>query len=267
MRGSVWLLGCGNMGGAMLRGWLKAGADPALITIIDPALPALPEGVRVVDRIPEGEAAPDIFMLAVKPQLMATVAADVAAVVGAKTLLVSVLAGVEIATLRALVPAPRRILRVMPNLPAAIGQGVSALFGDGLNDADRMTADQLLAPLGLVEWIENEDLFHAIIAVSGSGPAFVFRFVEALVEGGVSLGLAPDQALRLALATVEGSAAFAAADGASPRELAVRVTSPNGTTQAGLERLDRANSFADAIRETQAVTARRSVELGEEIKR
>ena len=267
LTGPVWLIGCGNMGSAMLRGWLGAGADPALITVIDPAQPDAQNGVRVVDQIPTGEAPPAIVLLAVKPQLLASVAPGLAAAVNADTLLVSILAGVEIETLRANIPLPRRVLRVMPNLPAAIGMGVSALFGDGLDAPDREAADQLLAPLGLVEWISSEAQFHAVTALSGSGPAFVFRFIEALADSGAQLGLPHEQALRLALATVEGSAAFAAADGESPRELAVRVTSPNGTTQAGLERLDLAGSFAEAVQETLNAAARRSVQLAAEARR
>jgi pyrroline-5-carboxylate reductase len=264
LSGPLWLIGCGNMGGAMVRGWIGAGADPALITVIDPALPALPDGIRVLPAIPHSEPAPAMLMLAVKPQLLNEVAPTVAAAVGADTLLVSILAGVEIATLRTHFPTPRRVLRVMPNLPAAVGAGISALFGDGLSEVDSVDAGRLLEPLGLVEWLKDEEEFHAIVALSGSGPAFVFRFVEALAEGGVRLGLPRDQALRLALATVEGSAAFAAADGASPRELAVRVTSPNGTTQAGLERLDLDGVFAKTIEETMATTAKRSAQMAEE---
>jgi pyrroline-5-carboxylate reductase len=258
---SIWLFGCGNMGGAMLKGWLAQGMDPACVTVIDRSRAQQPNGVRVLPALPQGEAPPALLVLAIKPQQFSDVAAELSGVVGANTLIASVLAGVEIDVLRRALPAPRRIVRIMPNTPTSIGRGVSVLFGHGLDEADEALLTKLFSALGIVDWITREDLFHAVIAVSGSGPAFVFRFVDAIADAGVTLGLAKDQALRLALATVEGSAALAAQSDETLAALAERVRSPNGTTNAGLLALDAGGVFAARIAETLDATARRSVEM------
>ncbi len=261
---TIWLVGCGNMGGAMLNGWLAQGMDPARITVVDPNLKAAPDGVRLLSTLPTGEAPPGLLLLAVKPQQFAEVAATLAGLVGPDTLIASILAGVEIQALRRALPVPNRVVRIMPNTPASIGKGVSALFGDGLSSDEHALLNTLMAPLGMVEWIDREDLFHAVIAVSGSGPAFVFRYLEAIAAAGVSLGLEEDQALRLALATVEGSAILARLSGKAPAVLAEQVRSPNGTTHAGLCKLDEGGVFAARLAETLEATAKRSVEMSEE---
>jgi pyrroline-5-carboxylate reductase len=259
--GPIWLVGCGNMGGAMLRGWVAADIDPARVTVIDPARPDVPGGVRLLDAPPAGEPPPALAVLAVKPQLAGAAAETLAPRVGADTLLVSILAGIETATLRTLITAPQTIVRAMPNLPASIGQGVTVLFAEGLGERERCGVADLMAPLGQVEWIDDEGLFHAVTALSGSGPAFVLRFAEALAAGGVALGLSQGQAQTLALSTIRGTAALAASASESPAQLVERVRSPNGTTHAGLEMLD-VSRFAEIVAETLAAAARRSRELG-----
>jgi pyrroline-5-carboxylate reductase len=257
--GPVWLIGCGNMGGAMLRGWIANGLDPAQVIVVDPALPLVPDGVAVSAEIPRDSAAPFMVLLAIKPQLLDQVAPDLAAAVSADTLLVSILAGVETAALASRIPAPERILRVMPNLPAAIGLGMNVLFARGA--VDRAAATALFSSLGQVEWIEDEQLFHAVTALSGSGPAFVFRFAAAMARAGAALGLAEDQAVRLALGTLEGSAAYAWQAGEPLDALANRVASPNGTTRAGLDIMDGDARLVDVVRETIIAAAQRSEEL------
>lgn len=259
--GPVWLIGCGNMGGAMLRGWLASGLAAQDVTVIDPALPRLPEGVNVLPAVPVGAAPPVLLLLAIKPQMLGDVAPLVAPALSAGTLVMSILAGVEVANLRQALPAAGEIIRVMPNTPASIGKGISVVFAPGASQAMRASIDALLTPLGAVEWIGNEDLFHAVTALSGSGPAFVFRFVEALAKGGTALGLSADQALRLAIATVEGAAALAGQADEAPATLAARVTSPNGTTAAGLAVLDDGAAFQAIITATLAAAAKRSEEL------
>lgn len=259
--GAIWLIGCGNMGGAMLRGWLADGIDAAQITVIDPALKTVPDGVRLLARCPTGEAPPALALLAVKPQSLKDVAAVIAPVLGGNTLLISILAGVEIATLRKHLPILQSVIRVMPNMPAAIGKGITILYADAVSPADAAHAATLMAPLGGVEWITDERLFDAVTALSGSGPAFVFRFIEALAQAGAALGLPEDQALRLALATVEGSAALAGQSSETPSQLAERVASPNGTTRAGLDVLDEGDIFSNRVGATLASAAHRSAEL------
>ena len=253
---SIWLVGCGNMGGAMLRGWLGAGMAPDSILVIDPMASGLPAGVRAVPNA-EG-AAPDVLILGIKPQMLDAVAPTLA--VGPNTLIISILAGVECATLAHRLPGARQYVRVMPNMPAAIGEGISAVYAPSLSPADRAQVEKLVAPLGLVEWIDDEDLFHAVTGVSGSGPAFVLRFIEALAAAGEAAGLAGDLSLRLALQTVAGSARLAQSTGRSPADLAEMVRSPNGTTHAGLTVLD-ASDFAALVRQTVEAAADRSREM------
>lgn len=221
------------MAGAMLTRWLATGVDSADVTVIDPALPQF-AGVRSVATLPD-ETPPAILMLGVKPQSFDAVAPAVAAAVGSETTLLSILAGTRHATLVDAFPAAGQVVRVMPNLPVAIGAGVVALCAPG---ADRDTLTQLMVPLGLVEWIDDENLFDAVTALSGSGPAFVYRFVQALAEGGAALGIADDVADRLARATVAGAAALAAKSPETLLAMADRVASKGGSTRAGLDVLD-----------------------------
>jgi pyrroline-5-carboxylate reductase len=255
---SIWLVGCGNMGGAMLRGWIASGIPSTSITVIDPQQPRAPAGVTVVSEA--GPGSPDILILAVKPQMLAAVVGQFANV--RARLLISVLAGVEEAVLRAHFDAGK-VIRAMPNLPGSIGQGVVALYSDGADREERAEAEMLMKPLGLVEWVSDEALFHAVTALSGSGPGFVYRFIAALAEAGTALGLPADQAQRFAIATVEGAAALAGQSGETPAVLADRVASPGGTTRAGLDVLDHDNALKRLVHETLAAAARRSAEMAE----
>jgi pyrroline-5-carboxylate reductase len=259
--GQLWLVGAGNMGGAMLRGWIAAGADPAAITVIDPGASEVPAGVTLLAAPPEDAAPPAVLVLAVKPQLLDAVAPALASRLASETLLLSILAGVEIASLRARFPSPRAVVRVMPNMPVLIGKGVMALHGDGLADADTAVAGELMAPLGIVEWIGEEAQFDAVTALSGCGPAFLFRFIDAMAAAGAALGLPRDQAARLALATVEGSALLAAASDETPAAIADRVASPGGSTREGLNVLDEADGIAALMERTLAASARRNAEM------
>ncbi|WP_085811151.1 pyrroline-5-carboxylate reductase [Sphingomonas sp. TZW2008] len=254
---SLWLVGCGNMGGAMLRGWLGAGMDPAVVTVIDPGVSALAPGVRCVPT-PPADTAPEVLVLAVKPQLLDVVAPDLARVRPA--MLLSILAGVEEETLAARIPAAS-IVRAMPNLPVAIGKGVTALHAATATDAACATAEALVAPLGKVEWIADEQMFDAVTALSGCGPGFVFRFIDALAAAGAKLGLPDDQAARLALATVEGAAAMASGASESPGVLADRVASPGGSTREGLNVLDRDAALNGLLAATLAASRDRNATL------
>lgn len=260
-QGPLWLVGAGNMGGAMLRGWVAAGLDPAQVVVIDPYAAELPDGVAAFAGPPPDGAAPATLVLAIKPQQLDAVAPALAPIVEPETLLISILAGVEIASLRARLPAPKGVLRVMPNMAVSIGKGVMALHGDGLDPLAEERAAALMEPLGLVEWIAEERLFDAVTAVSGCGPAFLFRFIDALGEAGAALGLPRDQAARLALATVEGSALLAAAAPDSPGVLADRVASPGGSTREGLNVLDEADALKALLRKTLDASARRNAEM------
>lgn len=259
--GPVWVAGCGNMGSAILRGWIGAGLDPAQVTVIDPAPGDVPDGARVSAAAPGGEGAPKLLLLGIKPQLLAEVAAGLAPLLDSGTLVLSILAGVELSTLHARFPGVKAIVRAMPNLPVTLGKGATVLMTDSGDAEVRDGAAQLMTPLGLTEWITDEQLFHAVTALSGSGPGFVFRFIAALAAAGARLGLPTDLAARLAAATVDGAGALATSSGEAVDALAARVASPGGTTQAGFAALDRDGALDRLILETIGAAARRSAEL------
>lgn len=257
--GRVWLVGCGNMAGAMLLRWLEAGLRPAAVTVVRPSGLQPAAGVRTVRAIPAGEAPPRALLLGVKPQKLGEVADAVAAAVGPETLLISILAGTELATLRASFPKAGAVVRAMPNTPVAIGRGVVALHGDaGGRSGDLRT---LMQPLGLVEQIVDEGDFGVVAALAASGPAFLFRFVSAMAEGAAALGVPDDQAMRLAIATVDGAAGLAAGSSESPSALAERVASQGGTTRKGLDVLDKDGALAILIARTLAASEQRMREL------
>lgn len=247
----VWLIGCGNMAGAMLSRWLASGFPTSNVLVVRPSGADFGDGVRVVTCVP-AEPAPDILLLGMKPQQLAEAASGLQAAASGATV-VSILAGTRTATLAQLFPGAASIVRAMPNMPVAIGKGVVALHGAVTPDVE-----QLMAPLGLVETIADEALFDAVTALSGSGPAFLYRFVAALAKGGAALGLPGDQALRLALATVEGAAMVGSTNG-DPHALADAVTSKGGSTRAGLDILD--GELDDLVARTLAAAARRNAEL------
>jgi len=260
--GALWLVGAGNMGGAMLRGWLSAPGWTRPITVIDPMTANVPEGVALLREIPLGYDQPDILVLAVKPQQLSGVRDRFAGKAGAPRLLLSILAGVETRTLGAAFSAGSTV-RAMPNLPVSIGEGVTALFSSDADQLTRAEATSLLSPLGSVEWIDDEALFDAVTALSGCGPGFIFRFIEAMAEAGQSLGLPADQALRLATATAKGSGLLAAQSAETPAALADRVASPGGSTREGLNILDRDRALKTLMRDTLAAAAKRNAELAE----
>jgi pyrroline-5-carboxylate reductase len=255
----LWLIGCGNMAGAMLSRWLDAGMDIARVTVIDPA--AMRSDVRVLRTMPDEEP-PTMLMLGVKPQMLGDVAPGLQAVTTG-AMLVSILAGTTTATLAAKFPKARAVLRVMPNLPVSIGKGVVGLHG-ALCDEDRAAANTLMAPLGLVEWIADEAHFDAVTALSGSGPAFVYRFIDALARGGAALGLPADQAARLALATVEGAGLLAAGSAVSPAELAERVASKGGSTRKGLDVFDADDALVRLAAAALEAAEQRNREMAQE---
>ena len=258
--GPLWLAGCGNMAGAMLARWIDEGVDPARVSVIRPSGRVVGHGIRVTTDYPEDEV-PAIVLLGMKPYQIDAVADALSPILDEETILVSILAGVELASLRARFARPRTIIRAMPNVPVRIGQGVIGLFSDGEDIAARNAVTGLMAALGHAEWFEDETLFNLVTTLAGSGPAFTFRFIEALAEGGEALGFSREQALHLALATVEGAAALARAQNADLGELAASVTSPGGTTAAGLKVLDGDDALKALIARTLDASRRRSLEM------
>jgi pyrroline-5-carboxylate reductase len=261
--GPLWLAGCGNMAGAMLARWLEEGVDPAHVSVIRPSGQPVEGDVRVTTSWPEDEV-PAIVLLGMKPYQLDAAAETLAPILDPETILVSILAGVELASLRARFPTPRNIIRAMPNLPVRIGKGVTGLHGEGDLEA-RALITGLMAVLGHAEWFDDERAFNLVTALSGSGPAFTYRFIGALAKAAVTLGLPEAQALGFARAAVEGAAALAATGNASLAERVREVASPNGTTEAGLLVLDA--ELDGLIARTLEAARRRSLEMAAEARR
>ncbi|MEL0150934.1 MAG: pyrroline-5-carboxylate reductase [Rhodobiaceae bacterium] len=269
---TLLLVGCGKMGSALLQGWLNAGLDATQFYVQEPnpdaALSAL--GVHLNVETAALEAAkPSVIILAVKPQLAVEVLPPIALLAAPETLVVSLMAGVSINTMSDLLGGEAAFVRTMPNTPAAMGEGMTALYASsGTQDAQKETAQALLAAVGQTVWLDNEKSIDAVTAISGSGPAYVFHMVEALAAAAVNLGLPQDMAGQLAAQTVIGSAAMLRDDGADPRQLRVNVTSPGGTTEAALDVLmGDTGGLVDLMRRAaQAATARAGelAKIGEE---
>ncbi len=256
------LLGCGKMGSAMLSGWLEGGLPAGSVWVIDPQ-PSdwlKSTGVHINTELPPH---PSIVLIAVKPQMMGEALPAIAAMGNGGTLFVSVAAGTPIAAFEAALGEQSPIVRAMPNTPAAVGKGISAMIGNALVKEDQLDmAESLLEAVGQVVRLDSEDQMDAVTGVSGSGPAYVFHMIECLAAAGEAQGLPPELAMQLAKATVAGSGALAETADETPAQLRVNVTSPNGTTQAGLEVLmDEVNGLPGLMEKTVAAATERSKEL------
>lgn len=265
MSDTVMLVGCGNMGRAMLKGWMKAAPDlTALVVEPDADLreAAAALGAQVfakISAVPSG-AAPALIFLAVKPQVMASVLPDYKSY---DATFVSVAAGVTVASLREGLGQDARVIRCMPNTPAAIGQGMMVCYPtDAVTASARSLTDRLLATSGDVAWIEQEQLMDAVTAVSGSGPAYVFHLIECLGVAGEAAGLPPELSARLACQTVMGAGKLAAMGETPPGTLREQVTSPGGTTAAALAVMMEDGQFQKMMTEAVEAARARGEELG-----
>lgn len=260
----TWFVGAGNMGGAIIDGWRVGGLDLSPITVIRPSGKPI-EGVRAVSSLAEAGRAPQLALLGFKPQKLDEIAAELAPRLSGNTILVSILAGVEIASLRERFPGVRAIIRAMPNLPVAIRRGVTALYGEGGARQDQV--GELFSALGWTMWMADEAKLAAVGSVAGAGPAYVARFVAALAKAAEKRGLSPETAATVALETVLGTAWMAATTGEDMESVVKRVASPKGTTQAGLAILDREQVLDQLVALTIDAAVRRGEELAQEAKR
>jgi pyrroline-5-carboxylate reductase len=266
----VILVGCGNMGYAMLSGWLKSGRLVAgEVLAIEPQAELLARAERLGSLVapsPDGigdDDAPSLVVFAVKPQAMAEVVPAYRSLARKGAAFLSIAAGTRIARLEELLGGSVPVVRCMPNTPAAIGKGAMALVGNAHVDRPALElVTDLLSASGEVVVLEDERLMDAVTAVSGSGPAYLFHFIEALAAAAEKTGLPKEVAARLALQTVYGAACLAHESGTDPAELRRQVTSPNGTTAAALEVLMGGGALADLVGRTVDAAFRRSVELG-----
>lgn len=259
----TWFVGCGNMGRAIIDGWRLGGLDLGGVTVVRPSGASVP-GCRVVTNFRDAGTPPAIAVLAFKPQQLDEIAADLRRFLGSKTLLISLLAGVETASLRDRFPGVASIVRAMPNLPAAVRRGVTGLYSTDVDQAARQQLNDLFSALGFAIWMSDEAKLAILGSVAGAGPAYVARFIAALTKAGEKRGLSEEIASVIARETVLGTAWMAATTGEDMGSIATRVASPNGTTEAGLKVLDGYEALDLLIASTIEAAARRGGELAEE---
>ncbi len=264
---NICFIGGGNMAQALIGGLLARGLPATRITVADPV-----EQIRSLlqekdihvteDNVPAIHDA-DVVVLAVKPQVLAKVLQPLKGLFAGK-LLISIVAGAQIATIAELVESDQ-VVRVMPNTPALVQTGAHGLYASpAVQQADRDLASQILASTGLTLWVNTEEQIDAVTAVSGSGPAYFFYMMESMIQAGKNLGLDEKVATALTLQTALGAAQMAITSSSSPSELRKNVTSPNGTTQAALEMFDRAQ-ISQNIQAALAAAKKRSQELAQEL--
>ncbi len=265
---TIGFIGAGRMATALARGCVQSKLVPVARLLAADPVPASRQAfsqeiagaeVGESNELVLGRA--DIVVLAVKPQMMATVLSEIQSLVTGKHLLVSIAAGIPLARLAQALPAGTRLIRVMPNTPCLIGEGASCFSrGPTATAEDSQCVRQILASVGIAHEVP-EHLLDAVTGLSGSGPAFLYRVIESMAEGGVVMGIPPELALELAAKTALGAAKMVLSTGKSPVELREQVTSPGGTTVAGLETLARLHG-AEAFREAVVSATKRSAELG-----
>lgn len=262
-RGLV-LLGCGKMGSAMLSGWLDQGLDPASVWIVDPHpsdwVLGL-DGVHLNTTLPE---VPAVAIIAVKPQMMGAALPMLSSLGNGETLIISIAAGTKIDQFEATFGDKTPVIRAMPNTPAAIGRGITAIVGNAqVGAAMLIAAEELLSAVGQTVRLDSEDQMDAVTAVSGSGPAYVFHLIETLAAAGQAEGLPEDLSMQLAKATVAGAGALAEKAAEDPSQLRVNVTSPGGTTAAALGVLMHPDEgFPNLLERAVKAAADRGRELG-----
>ena len=267
----ISFIGGGNMAQALISGLVSCGIKPSLITVAEPNSEARAQlaakGLNTVDPTTDAKAAvidADIVVLAVKPQVMKAVVSSFADVLDTQ-LVISVAAGLSTEILSDMIDGYGNIVRAMPNTPAMIQMGATGLYGtDDISAEQKQLATAVMQASGLVMWVDNEEHMHAVTAVSGSAPAYMFYFIEAMVDGAVALGLDKEQASALALQTMLGAAKMALGSEDTPSELRRKVTSPNGTTQAAIESMQ-ANDISRQIVEAMQACYDRSQALSEEM--
>jgi len=264
---TIAFIGGGNMAEAILKGLLATGKDPQELLVSEPLAERRTYleqqyGIRTGSDNLEAVAAAGTVVLAIKPQMAREVVSGFTPAFNNTKLLVSILAGTATLTLQELLGGTARVVRVMPNTPALIGQGAAALCpGAYVDEQDMVHAEKLFAAVGTTCRVREAEM-DAVTAVSGSGPAYVFLVIEAMTEGGIREGLSPEVARALAVQTVRGAAELVAATGEDPAELRRKVCSPGGTTLAAIEKLEE-RGFAESLALAVQRAAERSRELGE----
>lgn len=257
----ILLIGAGKMGGALLGAWLHKGIPASAITVVEQNPKQINDEVRVVSSLAVASTDVDCIVLAVKPQSMDEVLKELAAK-KSKALILSIAAGKTLGYFEKHLGAEAAIVRAMPNTPAIIGKGISALIAnENVSEEQKQLAEMLLRAAGKTVWLNDESQMDAVTAISGSGPAYVFLFLDALIAAGIAQGLPQDVATQLAIQTVRGSVKLAQKSEDSLEQLRKNVTSPGGTTEAALGVLMKGNALERLLNDAVAAAANRSKEL------
>jgi pyrroline-5-carboxylate reductase len=251
------------MAGALVEGWRLAGVDLSAVIAFRPSGRPV-EGVRVLTGFDAPGAVPRLVVLGFKPQQLDQVAPQLEQWVRPETTILSILAGVEVATLRIRFPRAAAVVRAMPNLPVSVRRGVIALYSEDVPEPSREQLSQLFATLGYTVWTDSEATLAAVGSIAGAGPAYVARFIAALANAGIARGLSEELAGAAALETVLGTAWMAAINGERMDGIVRRVASPNGTTEAGLRVLDHEDVLEKLVTLTISAASRRGAELAKE---
>lgn len=269
MNMSILLVGCGNMGRAMLGGWIEEGVKPNDVVVVDPGLDNLDKATKLGCRafsspmLIETGFQPDVIILAVKPQVISDVLSSYQAYAKKGALVISVAAGARIALFEESFGNTSAIIRTMPNTPAAIRRGMMVSCANShVTTRHKKMCDQLMQAIGSTAWVDDETLMDAVTGLSGSGPAYVFYMIQAMTEAGIAAGLPSDLAEKLAKTTVSGAGELALQSSDTVEQLRINVTSPNGTTAAGLDVLMGPDGLAKLMDATVAAATARSIELG-----
>lgn len=255
------IIGCGNMGGAMLAGWLVAGYDAQRLSILDPGLESAPEGVALHRTAEEVPGHHDAVLLGFKPQQLGALAPGLQGLAGEGVAVHYLLAGLTLTQMKVAFPSASAHVRVMPNLAVRLNKSPVLLAHSGLSEPAQREVGAFYDALGTAVWLEDETRFDLLTALAGSGPGFVYRFIDALAQAAVRLGAEASQATQLATAMVDGASALAESADADPGTLADRVASPGGMTREGLNVLDENGALVDLLTRTLDDTAKRGAAL------
>jgi pyrroline-5-carboxylate reductase len=267
LKGTLVLVGAGKMGGAMLEGWLKSGANPKKITVLDPFISSETKALLTGHKIQLNPAIAgiknaEVILIALKPQMMEEVLPAIVELGVSKPLILSVAAGKTIASFERHFGESAAIIRTIPNTPASIGRGITAMSANAnVSAAQLKLATKLLSAIGEVVTVDREELIDCVTAVSGSGPAYVFYLTECLASAAEKIGLPPALAMQLARATVAGSGELMRVTGTDAATLRQNVTSPNGTTHAALQVLMAEDGLQTLFEKAVKAAADRSKEL------
>jgi pyrroline-5-carboxylate reductase len=262
--GKLLLVGCGKMGGAMLDGWLSRGLAAADVLVAEPVEALRPKkpGLRAIGSTSEISETPEIVVLAVKPQTMDAVLPDLKRFADEGSVFLSIAAGKTLKYFASHLGTAAKVVRAMPNTPAAVRHGITvACAAKGVSAPEKKRCQQLLEAVGEALWVDDEALMDPVTALSGSGPAYVFLLVEAMAAAGAKLGLSADMAMQLARATVAGSGELLKQSSEPAQQLRVNVTSPGGTTAEALKVLMAADGIQPVFDKALAAASRRSREL------